>query len=53
MMSEKASLLLVNTFTDEDGTGCVHTAPGHGVEDFNVCLKYGIKLIVQLMKKVY
>lgn len=22
------------------GTGCVHTAPGHGVDDFNVCQNY-------------
>ncbi len=26
--------------TLESGTGCVHTAPGHGVEDFEVCQKY-------------
>jgi isoleucyl-tRNA synthetase len=26
--------------TLEAGTGCVHTAPGHGVEDFEVCRKY-------------
>lgn len=26
--------------TLESGTGCVHTAPGHGVDDFNVCQKY-------------
>ncbi len=26
--------------TLESGTGCVHTAPGHGVEDFEVCKKY-------------
>lgn len=24
------------------GTGLVHTAPGHGLDDFNVCKKYGI-----------
>lgn len=24
----------------ESGTGCVHTAPGHGMDDFNVCLNY-------------
>ena len=28
--------------TDEDGTGVVHTAGGHGLDDFNVCAKYGI-----------
>ena len=26
--------------TLESGTGCVHTAPGHGVEDFVVCKNY-------------
>lgn len=26
--------------TLESGTGCVHTAPGHGVEDFAVCRNY-------------
>lgn len=26
--------------TLESGTGCVHTAPGFGVEDFEVCVKY-------------
>ncbi len=26
--------------TLEAGTGCVHTAPGHGAEDFDVCQKY-------------
>ena len=26
--------------TLESGTGCVHTAPGHGVEDFEICKKY-------------
>ncbi len=26
--------------TLESGTGCVHTAPGYGVEDFEVCKKY-------------
>ena len=26
--------------TLDSGTGCVHTAPGFGVDDFNVCRKY-------------
>ena len=26
--------------TLESGTGCVHTAPGHGADDFEVCKKY-------------
>jgi isoleucyl-tRNA synthetase len=28
--------------TDEQGTGVVHTAPGHGEEDFDIGLKYGL-----------
>jgi len=28
--------------TIEDGTGCVHTAPGHGVEDFEIGKEYDL-----------
>ncbi len=28
--------------SDTDGTGNVHTAPGHGVEDFDACREHGI-----------
>ena len=28
----------------EAGTGLVHTAPAHGLEDYFVCIKYGIEL---------
>jgi isoleucyl-tRNA synthetase len=30
--------------TDEDGTGFVHTAPGHGREDFEIWMEYGGRL---------
>lgn len=29
--------------SDEAGTGCVHTAPGHGVDDFIVGTKFGLE----------
>ena len=29
--------------TLEQGTGFVHSAPSHGPDDFNLCLKHGIK----------
>ncbi|RMD83227.1 MAG: isoleucine--tRNA ligase [Candidatus Dadabacteria bacterium] len=29
--------------TLEAGTGCVHTAPGHGEEDYSVGIKYGLE----------
>ena len=41
---ERESLVILgNHVTDEDGTGCVHTAPGHGADDFFAGLKYGLK----------
>jgi len=30
--------------TLEDGTGLVHTAPGHGLEDYGTGLKYGLEI---------
>ena len=36
-------VILGNHVTDEAGTGCVHTAPGHGVDDFLVGQKYGLE----------
>ncbi len=30
--------------TLEQGTGCVHTAPGHGEEDYETGLKYGLDI---------
>jgi len=32
-----------NFVTLEQGTGIVHCAPSHGPDDFNLCLKHGIK----------
>lgn len=38
---DRTSLVIVGDHvTLESGTGCVHTAPGHGVDDFIVCKKY-------------
>lgn len=38
---DRESLVIVgNHVTLESGTGCVHTAPGHGVDDYNVCRNY-------------
>lgn len=33
-------IILGDHVTLESGTGCVHTAPGHGVEDFEVCVNH-------------
>ena len=41
---DKDSLVINGDYvTGETGTGLVHIAPGHGMDDFLVCMKYGIK----------
>jgi len=35
-------LVLADYVLLDQGTGCVHTAPGHGVEDYETGVKYGI-----------
>ncbi len=41
---ERPSLVILgNHVSGEDGTGCVHTAPGLGTDDFLVGKKYGIE----------
>ncbi len=38
---DRTSMVIVgNHVTLESGTGCVHTAPGHGVDDYEVCRNY-------------
>jgi isoleucyl-tRNA synthetase len=37
-------LILGDHVTTDSGTGCVHTAPGHGVEDFNVGRNYNLEV---------
>jgi len=43
---ERDSLVVLGCHvTLEAGTGCVHTAPGHGEEDFDMSKKYGLEVI--------
>ncbi len=44
-------VILGDHVTLEAGTGCVHTAPGHGAEDFLVCQKYKIPVLVPVDSK--
>ena len=39
-LDRKGLVVLGDHVTLEGGTGCVHTAPGHGVEDFEVCVNH-------------
>ncbi len=47
----KSLIILGDHVTLEAGTGCVHTAPGHGLEDWEVCQKYGIETFSPLNSK--
>ncbi len=42
---ERDSLLVLGSYVTMDtGTGCVHTAPGHGREDYETALAYGLEI---------
>ena len=38
-------IILGEHVTLEQGTGCVHTAPGHGLEDYEIGQKYGLDIL--------
>lgn len=44
-------VILGEHVTDSDGTGLVHTAPGHGEDDYNVGKKYGLDILVPVDEK--
>ena len=41
-VDREVPIVLADYVTLEQGTGCVHTAPGHGREDFDTARKYGL-----------
>ena len=45
--ARESIIILGEHVTMDGGTGCVHTAPGHGEEDYRVWLKYGFSEILQ------
>jgi isoleucyl-tRNA synthetase len=51
---DRDSLVMVGEHvTTESGTGCVHTAPGHGEEDFIVGKQYGLDVLCPVDEKGY
>ena len=51
---DRDSIVIVGDHVTLDaGTGCVHTAPGHGIEDFLVCQNYDIDILVPVDSKGY
>jgi isoleucyl-tRNA synthetase len=46
-LNERKSLIMLGDHVSMDGgTGCVHTAPGHGEDDYTVSLKYGVEVVM-------
>ena len=51
---DREILVMLGTHvTTESGTGCVHTAPGHGEDDFYVAKKYGIDALCPVDERGY
>jgi len=46
LMDTKSVVILGDHVTLEQGTGCVHTAPGHGYEDYLMLLKYNLPMVM-------
>ncbi len=42
--SRRSQIVLADYVTLDTGTGCVHTAPGHGQEDYETGLRYGLDI---------
>ncbi|MBI3179876.1 MAG: isoleucine--tRNA ligase, partial [Deltaproteobacteria bacterium] len=45
LFDKTCPLIVGDHVTLEAGTGCVHTAPGHGPEDFEVGRRYGLGVV--------
>ncbi len=44
-MDRDSLLVLADYVTLDAGTGCVHTAPGHGADDYLTGLRYGLDIL--------
>ncbi len=51
---DRESIVILGDHVEEGaGTGCVHTAPGHGIDDFNVGMKYNLEPLCPVDEKGY
>ena len=50
-IDRKSILVLADYVTKEEGTGCVHTAPGHGPDDHFTGKKYSLPTIMPVDEK--
>ena len=45
-LDKTSRLVNAEYVTMDSGTGCVHTAPGFGADDYQTCMRYGVELVV-------
>ncbi len=45
-LPKTSRLVLADYVTMDSGTGCVHTAPGFGADDYQTCKRYGMDMVV-------
>ena len=45
-LPKTSRLVLADYVTMDSGTGCVHTAPGFGADDYETCKRYGMEMVV-------
>ena len=45
-LPKTSRLLNAEYVTMDSGTGCVHTAPGFGADDYQTCRRYGMEMVV-------
>ena len=47
-LDKTSRLVNAEYVTMDSGTGCVHTAPGFGADDYQTCMRYGMELVVPI-----
>ncbi len=52
-LDRESILLLADYVTMDSGTGCVHTAPGFGADDYITCKRYNMDIIVPVDDRGY
>ncbi len=53
LYNRHSPIILGEHVTDEDGTGLVHTAPGHGADDYIVGVKYNLDILSPVNEEGY
>jgi isoleucyl-tRNA synthetase len=51
LYNRESKLLHGDHVTTESGTGCVHTAPAHGLDDYFICINNGLESVKALDNK--